>query len=207
MRRVTVLFPLVTKAMSLATAPIEGYQVFIPSWEIELSPSGPTTTLNGTVEQVYQQAIKLNSNYEKESLAATAATAVTAGPSKLAQEELALLVTDWNIATSLCGGKWQATSVRRVREGIGYLRRVRGQPNSQAGPSRCGRVSCAYNSAIWWCNDDRRPKALNSFAAIADGAQLLVKRCVEWMNPQPEAFGGQAFHPTGWNVIIRQDNC
>lgn len=141
--------------MSLATAPIEGYEVFTPSWEIELSPSGPTTTLNGTVEQVYQQAIKLNSNYEDESLAetTTAAATKTAGSSNVAQEELAHLVTDWNIATSLCGGKWQATSVRRVREGIGYLRRVRGQPNSQAGPSRCGRVSCAYNSAIWWCND------------------------------------------------------
>jgi len=46
--------------------------------------------------------------------------------------------------------------VRRIKEGIRYLRRVNGQPHHDAGPDRCGRVSCSYNSAIWWCNNVSR---------------------------------------------------
>ncbi|PFH59766.1 hypothetical protein XA68_11897 [Ophiocordyceps unilateralis] len=206
---ILALSTLVGRVMGLVTAPIDGYDVFTPEWEVELSPGGRTVTLNGTIEEVYQQVVQLNPNYEQQSSTVTTSSSQkqSSTPSKVAQNASVMLAVDWNLATSLCGGKWQATSVRRVREGIGYLRRVRGRPSSLAGPSRCGRVSCAYNSAIWWCNDDLQPKALSSFAAIADGAQFLVKRCVEWMNPQPEAFGGQAFHPSGWNVIIRKDEC
>jgi hypothetical protein len=27
------------------------------------------------------------------------------------------------------------------------------QPKSRPGPGMCGRVSCSYQTAIWWCND------------------------------------------------------
>ncbi|RCI13696.1 hypothetical protein L249_8213 [Ophiocordyceps polyrhachis-furcata BCC 54312] len=193
---------------SLVVAPIKGYEVFTPIWEVDLSPYGPRVTLSGSVEEVYHQVLQLNPQYEQN----TSWTSTAREPpqvsmsSKLAQSQSPKHVTDWSLGATLCG-RWSATPVRRIREGIRYLRRIRGQPKSQAGPAQCGRVSCAYDSAIWWCNDDHRPKALSSFASIADGAQLLVKRCVEWMNPQPDAIGGQAFHPHKWNVIIRGDKC
>ncbi|PHH88399.1 hypothetical protein CDD83_7596 [Cordyceps sp. RAO-2017] len=180
-------------------APIDGYEVFIPQWEVEVAPGGRTTKLNGTVQQVYRELLLMNPRYDedfavrKPARSAANATSSTQG-------------TDWNLGSSICG-RWQPTSVQHVREGIGYLRKVRGQPGSEPGPSRCGRVSCAYNSAIWWCNDDERPKSLSAFEDIANGAQLLVTRCVEWMNPPPSEFGGQAFHPSRWNVIIRGDSC
>lgn len=41
----------------------------------------------------------------------------------------------------------------RIQEGISHLRGVNGKPRNGPGPGNCGRVSCSYNSAIWWCND------------------------------------------------------
>ncbi|RDA89036.1 hypothetical protein CP532_0643 [Ophiocordyceps camponoti-leonardi (nom. inval.)] len=188
----------------VVVAPMKGYEVFTPKWEVDISPHGPSVTLSGSVEEVYHQVLQLNPQYEQNS--SWLSTAPKTQPSKLAQNTSPKHVTDWSLGATLCG-RWSATPVRRVREGIRYLRRVRGQPKSQAGPAQCGRVSCAYDSAIWWCNDDDRPKVLSSFASIAGGAELLVKRCVEWMNPQPDAIGGQVFHPHKWNVIIRRDKC
>lgn len=49
---------------------------------------------------------------------------------------------EWNYA-----GGWA------IEKGIAYLRGLNGKPGNGAGPGACGQVSCAYNSAIWWCND------------------------------------------------------
>lgn len=54
---------------------------------------------------------------------------------------------------------------------------------------------------------DTNAKRLSSFSDIANGAQLLVTRCVEWMSPEPTDFGGQAFHLSKWNVVVRRDGC
>lgn len=51
-----------------------------------------------------------------------------------------------------CNNYDQAIS-SRIKEGIRYLRGVNGKPSNGPGPGNCGRVSCSYNSAIWWCND------------------------------------------------------
>lgn len=43
---------------------------------------------------------------------------------------------------------WGRCSTNRVQQGIYYLGDV-------PGPGSCGRVSCSYNAAIYWCNDVR----------------------------------------------------
>ncbi|KAM4064864.1 hypothetical protein HRG_004783 [Hirsutella rhossiliensis] len=201
-----ILSALVAKVIGLDD-PIEGYAAFTPEWEVEVSPSGRMMRLNGTIEEIYRELLLINPKYEEEFVIAPEPKKEPPPSAKLSANSSSLQGTDWNLGTSICGGRWQAASVRRIKEGIEHLRRVRGRPGSEPGPSRCGRVSCSYNSAIWWCNDDGRPKKLSSFSDIANGAQLLVTRCVEWMNPEPRDIGGQAFHPSKWNVIVRRDRC
>ncbi|KJZ79315.1 hypothetical protein HIM_01466 [Hirsutella minnesotensis 3608] len=208
-------------------APLEGYDVFTPEWEVEMSPKGRTIRLNGTIEEVYQELLQLNPKYEQEFVSdQEPQQEPSSSPQTPPNSTSSIQGIDWNVGSTVCGGKWAPASAQRIREGIRHLRRVRGRPGSQAGPARCGRVSCSYNSAIWWCNDrqqyngrqrsadqimackqDNKYKGLSSFADIADGAQLLVTRCAEWMNPEPKDFGGQAFHPSRWNVIVRSDRC
>lgn len=41
----------------------------------------------------------------------------------------------------------------RIKQGIEYLGTVPGSPGQGPGPGSCGRVSCSYGAAIYWCND------------------------------------------------------
>ncbi|KAL2854258.1 hypothetical protein BJY01DRAFT_232004 [Aspergillus pseudoustus] len=107
---------------STLKAPIPGYGFEDFTWEMETTPGGPTVLLNGTVQEIYAELLKINPSYDGD-FAETLAAAIT----------------------------------RRIREGITYLRSVSGRPTNGPGPGNCGRVSCPYNSAIWWCNDGRLP--------------------------------------------------
>jgi hypothetical protein len=84
---------------------------------------------------------------------------------------------DWN-----CGYGDEGADVGAIRNGIRYLRGLNGNPTNGAGPGNCGRVSCSYDSAIWWCNDVSDsvwflilvpPFALNSGMARRDWNSML----------------------------------
>ena len=49
--------------------------------------------------------------------------------------------------------QWNSCNGNHVNEGINYLLGVDGKPGNGPGPGNCGRVSCSYQSAIYWCND------------------------------------------------------
>ncbi|KAF6795050.1 hypothetical protein CSOJ01_13509 [Colletotrichum sojae] len=180
------------------TAPIEGYGVWIPQWDFEVTPGGPHIVLNGTVEQVLDQ---LHSSNPK--LLATFNLNL--------QDEGALSVRDETDPLpldhfgSICHEQ-PAGNVKAWWEGIKYLEKVPGRPVNGPGPGQCGRVSCSYNTQIWWCNDvsvDTKTKTLSTFRHIANGAQAAYNDCTDW-----EYFSyfssGQAFHKRdNWNVIVR----
>lgn len=116
----------------------------------------------------------------------------------------------------------------RIKQGIQYLGTVSGTPTEGPGPGNCGRVSCSYGGAIYWCNDvstaifthqhsdvsnetdcllfyqNLDTKILSSYLNIADGAQLVVDYCE---NTYVGGVNGQQFYEDGWNVIVRYENC
>lgn len=49
--------------------------------------------------------------------------------------------------------KYGRASVYYIWQGIEYLDQVPGTPGNGPGPGNCGRVSCSYGAAIYWCND------------------------------------------------------
>lgn len=111
---------------------------------------GRTAVLNGTVQQVYQQMLDLNPDYEDEfgpvpevfvmmpAQASRRPARAPPGPDTWAD----------------CG-RFDPAKAIAIWEGINHLNHVSGRPVSRPGPGVCGRVSCSYNSAIWWCNDVR----------------------------------------------------
>ncbi len=121
-------------------APLDNYGVVIPQWEVEVSPAGPTVLLNGTVEEVHAELLKLNPDWDTEYLPKKSSF-------RLAKRY------DFTGAQYFCGDRWPPCSTDKIVEGIRYLRGVGGQPINGPGPGKCSRVSCSYNSAIWWCND------------------------------------------------------
>jgi hypothetical protein len=98
----------------------------------------------GTIQEVYTHLKTLNPNFENEYPPVNVTT-----PSNRS----GTLAKRYDVSSHFCEGRWVTTESSFIRHGISYLNGVRGQPRNGPGPSNCGRVSCSYDSAIWWCND------------------------------------------------------
>ena len=61
-------------------------------------------------------------------------------------------VTEWETDSLECY-RYPAANADRIYQGVMYLAHVGGVPEAGAGPNLCGRVSCSWDSAIYWCND------------------------------------------------------
>jgi hypothetical protein len=92
-----------------------------------------------------------------------------------------------------------------------YLRGVKGDCSNQAGPGNCGRISCSWNSGIWWCNDNlvtyTRPCSY-----FADYVDILNMQCRWDLNhgsgDKLYMISGQIFDSDNFNVIIaRHEFC
>jgi hypothetical protein len=190
-----------------------------------VTPGGELITLNGTIEEVHAELLRLNSNWDEDFLEE---------PTDLAKRDFDSADlekrTDFTNSKCNCFGPYGLAKSIAINQGITYLRKVKGKPRASAGLSRCWRVSCSYDSGIYWCNDVRRwffltpgsfcvawchsdyffqsksPKMLNSFGSIADGAQYIATRCKRGSGVS-QYTAGNVFHKTNWNVIVREDNC
>ncbi|GAB1205198.1 hypothetical protein APSETT445_003869 [Aspergillus pseudonomiae] len=189
---------------ALDESPIPGYGVQEPSWEVETTPGGPKMILNGTVQQVHAQLLEINPNYDDEFAAV------------LEKRETTVLDKRDDIKCN----NWPKARRGDIEAGIKHLRGVSGQPSNGPGPGNCGRVSCSWGAAIWWCNDvslvasciqalyshfeqNTFTKVLPSFNNIADGAQVILNNCQRG----GVKLSGQDFHSDNWNVIVRGDSC
>lgn len=99
--------------------------------------------MNGTVQEVYSQLKAINPNFETDF-----------PPIQINDTKTDGLEKRDNI---LCDPFSDLASASAISSGINYLRGVPGTPTNGPGPGNCGRVSCSYNSAIWWCNDVSMP--------------------------------------------------
>ncbi|KAF6814984.1 hypothetical protein CMUS01_12544 [Colletotrichum musicola] len=186
--------------------PYPGASVFIPEWEVETAPGGPVVTVSGTVQQAIAELEKINPNFKTDFNITDVAEADVPVPEVAGSLQKR---TDFKGSKVICNNFGRAASYTAYLDGINYLRGVSGKPYAPAGPGACGRVSCSDNTAIWWCNDDRAPKTLASFGSIADGAAYLSSFCTglpETWNGK-YTIGGQVFHSTNWNVIVRRNSC
>ncbi|KAI3587790.1 hypothetical protein IWW34DRAFT_876110 [Fusarium oxysporum f. sp. albedinis] len=165
-------------------APIEGYGVVVPEWEVEVT-SGSTTVLEGTIEEIHEELLQLNPNWDEEYMSNF--TQAAADTEKRDSDKHLFGRTNFNGAKYTCRGRWPECHPAPIVRGVEYLRYVQGNPKNGPGPGNCGRVSCSNNAAIWWCNDCTR---------------------WGWQNGGYRSFvSGQVFHSTKWNVIVRKDKC
>ncbi|KAL3492408.1 hypothetical protein BJX62DRAFT_224573 [Aspergillus germanicus] len=189
---------------------VKGYELWQPEWEIEASP-GQTIKARGTIQEVRDELLRANPNWEAEYIAPARAKREAESLSLSDSEsssssELSKRTDFQNDGRVACGGRWEQTSRDDIMRGIFYLRDVPGKPTNGPGPGACGRVSCSDRAAIWWCNDDDKPKTLESYGSIADGAMAVLEKCSYYKPGSYIHVSGQAFHNTNWNVIVRADD-
>ncbi|KAL2860917.1 uncharacterized protein BJX67DRAFT_375715 [Aspergillus lucknowensis] len=176
-------------------SPLDGYTITQPEWEVRAFPDGEYLKLKGTIQEVRRELLKINPNWDNDFV------------SKQKRNNELEKRTDFSNSNFNCFGRWGGAQMEVIEDGIEYLRGVDGRPNMGPGPGNCGRVSCSYNSGIYWCNDADETKTLNSFGSIADGAQKVVDECQRHILDNPTQSSGQVFHYTDWNVIVTSDVC
>lgn len=121
--------------------------VFVPEWEVEVTPGGEKVHLNGTIQEVHKELLSLNPKWDED-------FGINGLDARLSEPRAELTKrADFSNANYFCGGRWQYCNGGAIAEGRAYLYGVAGKPSNGAGPGMCGRVSCSYNAAIYWCND------------------------------------------------------
>ncbi|KAM7206551.1 hypothetical protein V8F20_002677 [Naviculisporaceae sp. PSN 640] len=184
-------------------APIHGYTVVDIIWSVDAFGNGTLVNITGPVQSVYSQLEIINPDLVKN------INASSNGTDSLFQG----LKEGVRCNKSLDPNNkwWQPAVTEYIVDRIKYLRGVPGKPEASPGPGECGRVSCSYNGAIWWCNDSKEDKTLDSFGDIADCAEQIVDLCSEELAPGRARVLGQNFMPPkdDWNCIVRRDtdNC
>jgi hypothetical protein len=206
---------------------IEGYNTTEIEWEIEVDPhTGKTIVARGTVEQIREEALKHNPDWDAhyieparqkmkralemgsyEELEAHFRSADSELESDSESESHLEKRAIFNLGARDCGGRWKEVNWDTALRNTAYLSGLKGYPKRGAGPGNCGRVSCSYNTAIWWCNDEPFDKTLMGYDRIYYGALEIVSPCSHKPFGDSRKTSGQAFSTGGWNVIVRKDKC
>ncbi|KAI0023990.1 hypothetical protein F4780DRAFT_687494 [Xylariomycetidae sp. FL0641] len=196
----TALWAMTTQVLALPNElAARGFTEAAMQWTGSITgPDGPNVTFAGTVEQIAAQIQAANPDYDL--TFPDDADAVNASSKEI------FMPADNNEIKCGIGGGGPARS-DKIRNGMGYLRRFQGVCAVSPGPYVCVRVSCSWNSAIWWCND-KTDSLMGSCNIVADLSQYVVDACTYGPNPEILLTWGQVFSSDHTNnVYCAKDSC
>jgi len=119
-------------------------------------PGQPTVTLNGTIQEVVSQLLDLNPDWTEDDFI------FNSTDSEVETNRTAFNLTGRSPGDAIfrqkCFAPWTNAFSNDIGDGINYLygldsKLKNSPPGNGPGPGNCGRVSCSWESAIWWCND------------------------------------------------------
>ncbi|KAK4103487.1 hypothetical protein N658DRAFT_484419 [Parathielavia hyrcaniae] len=171
-------------------------------WRGQLEAGRPEVHLKGdTFEDIEKQAKALNPNYS-----IFAPRNATAQAEALAARKQALSSRQTQAVHCGWPPNWAAANDwYRVQEGINYLRGITGDCYQNPGPGACGRVSCSWQNAIYYCNDNNYG-IWEPCRWIGDVAAEIADACTYSTFPG-WAVHGQAFDWRNWNTIVAHGSC
>ncbi|KAI1323763.1 hypothetical protein F5Y16DRAFT_424697 [Xylariaceae sp. FL0255] len=170
-------------------------------WNLPVTEGGSNYTFYGTVQEVFAKIneIRVQQGLEPHPDPLSTSTEVTYLTDSSSLSRRVYTNTICNVGLSA------AAPTERIEEGIIYLENIKGTCTNGPGPGNCGRISCSYNSAIYWCNDNPYPftQDCSRFAAYAAEAEGTCS-----YNTSKGAYvRGQAFDSASFNVMVGYDKC
>ncbi|KAK4220922.1 hypothetical protein QBC38DRAFT_325743, partial [Podospora fimiseda] len=165
-------------------------------WEIPLSLNDSTTVKQyGTVQEVYASMTANYPGWDYIFPLRNDTNTTTTSP----------LTNSGYTQDSYTCLSWGGCDKYHIVDGINYLNSVLGKPRMDAGPAKCVRVSCSWNSAIFMCKCNDHEVYLGSFRDVAGAAQFLVDTCKIDASHISGWFSGQVFYKEKWNAIVKWD--
>ncbi|RYP73364.1 hypothetical protein DL769_004237 [Monosporascus sp. CRB-8-3] len=178
-----------------------------------LRAGGPNVTYKGTLQSIVKQIRAENPQYpfrNRTRFPISSDDSMKSGDTSVGRSDTtgAILsegarnARDNNVFCGVGGDGW--ADKEAIVEAITYLRDLTGACYSYPGPGFCGRISCSYNSAVWWCND--KPEVVNyPCSSFADFVQMITNECSDQWEKQIQ---GQVFSEDGsYNVMVGRDWC
>jgi hypothetical protein len=134
------------------------YPEFEMSWNVQVDDAGYTRVLNGTVEQVLDQIKDINPDFYHRTIKQRTASRDSLADTSLSSSGLDTRALEpraaESIKTDCCSFGFKKVHPGAITEGIEHLRSVQGRPRSSA--RGYGRVSCSWNTGIFWYNEVRQ---------------------------------------------------
>ncbi|KAL4745318.1 hypothetical protein BDW72DRAFT_208295 [Aspergillus terricola var. indicus] len=190
------------KAAVYVGSPSDYTYTTVPEYELEVSPN-KTIIARGTIEQIREQALAHNPNWDEEyyapaqklakeryQLGPAAADANSTDSASTFEKRRA---EDFDSLRITCGSPWHAVSYEGALKESLRLYGIKGKPKNGPGPGNCER--------------NKEAKTLSSFDEIADGAFAIMKKCSHDKHGEGTKVSGQAFNKANWNVILRGEDC
>ncbi|KAK4199941.1 hypothetical protein QBC40DRAFT_297015 [Triangularia verruculosa] len=185
-------------AIAAGHRPLSSYTIVDLQWDLPITPgdaTADTIKVNGTIQNAIEQMELLYPGWNhtfQNHLQHLPDTTINKPAIREEPEDI-----DCNIKT-MSARNWA------IKKGIEYLRGVSGTPKNGPGPNNCGRVSCSYRSAIYWCNEDDFEKEV-TWEGIADGALEVLNKCTIGTSFERDVKG-RVDYKDKWNVLVRWDN-
>lgn len=129
---------------------IPGYGIEELTWELQTTPGGPAVNVTGTIEQAYKHMKTINPGF----LSNFGFDQPPVNVSSLSM--MPLESRGYTIDHIACDVDFEWAFLEPIQTGMFYLNNIPGKPTNGPGPGNCGRVSCSYDAAIYWCNDVRQ---------------------------------------------------
>ncbi|KAK4205549.1 hypothetical protein QBC40DRAFT_260801 [Triangularia verruculosa] len=198
-------FPGVRDDPSPEVGPPANYGIVPIEWDIPTDPAAPdgaTVELTGTIQEV---VAKMDQDYPGWNESFHQHMRWT--PPSDNTSAVNIGSANYDVDKLVCTERWEDMCFRQhIEDGIYYLMNLPAQakPKNGPGPGNCGRVSCSWGDAIYWCNDNKEDKELNSWDALGIAAFKIWREC---QYAPLELCGGQVFYKDNWNVIVKKDNC
>ncbi|KAG4437855.1 hypothetical protein IFR05_006657 [Cadophora sp. M221] len=158
--------------------------------------NGVSINHTGTVEEIFAQLDAEDNTFKLSDLAISAT-------SDLQTRDTAYM-TDVNCIPVL-GQTWNRANSGAISTGINYLRQ--GYTSCWVNAHSCARVSCSWDSGIYFCNNNNYNIG-HPCAQIGDYAAAIYDRCKYQKNSvSDKEVGGQAWDNGNWNVPVHKDRC
>ncbi|KAI1196249.1 hypothetical protein F5X97DRAFT_325683 [Nemania serpens] len=103
-----------------------------------------------------------------------------------------------------CGGDFADPD--RINQGIDYLKHLPDSSRCTNPAKTCGRISCSWNSGIWWCNQKDMHADVYKCKTFGAYAARVVDECTIW-DTNPRVSGKNTDDELKLSVVVAKAKC
>ncbi|EGD84880.1 hypothetical protein H112_08597 [Trichophyton rubrum D6] len=179
--------------MVLASATVESFATSSMIYTGPVTPGGDNVTLEGTIQEIFHQILKLNPSYKPEDF-----PDAPHSPRKVSSKLEKRIPGDIICDPSGTKRAWR----KHIEEGVAYLKRAPQASLCRVRNRSCSRISCSWDSGIFLCND--RDSWFEEFCPLLGNyADEILRGCQQ----SRTKVAGQKFDPQNYNVLVKFDKC